>query len=344
MTNIQNPDRRVLAVIPCLNEEQNLERLVLDLTAANIDLPLQIVIADGGSRDGTIRVAQNLAAKFSNVRVMNNPKRIQSAGINLAVAAFGGSAEFLIRIDAHAEYSSDYCRVLIEEAERTHASSVVVAMKTAGRGWFQRAVAEAQNSKLGNGGAAHRIVGKAGMWTEHGHHALMRVEAFLSVGGYDETFAHNEDAELDIRLRKAGFEIWLTGRTSLTYYPRPSPAGLFRQYVNYGAGRARTFLKHHERPKPRQLVPAAVLPACLVALATPFTRAAALPLTIWAATCLAYGAVLAFKAKSIGAAASGVAAMIMHMGWSFGFWKVMFSIFWDRTPRNLLSVTHHGER
>jgi succinoglycan biosynthesis protein ExoA len=333
MTNMQNPSRRILVVIPCLNEERNLEKLVLDLIASSVDLSVQIVVADGGSRDGTITIAKNLAAKFPNVLLLNNPKRVQSAGINLAVAEFGGSAEFLIRIDAHAEYSSDYCRVLIEEAERTHASSVVVAMKTAGRGWFQRAAAEAQNSKLGNGGAAHRIVGRGGAWTDHGHHALMRVDAFRRVGGYDETFAYNEDVELDIRLRRAGLKIWLTGQTWLTYYPRSSPSSLFRQYVNYGAGRAGTFLKHHELPKLRQLAPATVLPACLVALAAPFVWVAVLPLTIWATLSLGYGVLLGFKAKSTSATASGAVAMIMHMGWSLGFWKVMLSRLWGRTYR-----------
>ncbi len=334
MSNIQNQDRRILAVIPCLNEAQNLEKLVLELIASRIDLPLQIVIADGGSRDGTICVAQDLATRVPNVLLLNNPKRIQSAGINRAVATFGASAEFLIRIDAHAEYPHDYCRVLIEEADRTHAASVVVAMKTVGRGWFQRTVAEAQNSKLGNGGAAHRIVGRGDTWTDHGHHALMRVDAFLRVGGYDETFAHNEDAELDMRLRQAGFNIWLTGRTSITYYPRASPVGLFRQYANYGAGRARTFLKHRELPKLRQLVLATVLPAWLISLAAPFVWVAALPLAIWATLCVGYGVVLGLKAKSTSATASGVAAMIMHTGWSLGFWKTILSRLWGRSYRN----------
>ena len=33
----------------------------------------------------------------------------------------------------------------------------------------------------------------------------MRIAAFRGVGGYDESFSHNEDAELDYRLRQAGY-------------------------------------------------------------------------------------------------------------------------------------------
>jgi len=294
----------VLAVIPCLNEERHLKKVVLGLLGSRMTVPMRIVIADGGSKDSTLHVAQELAAQYPNVVILGNPRRIQSSAINLAVAQFGAGIRYMIRIDAHAEYARDYCQSLIEEAEFTQAASVVVAMKTAGIGWFQRAVAAAQNSRLGNGGSAHRLPGTAGSWTDHGHHALMRIDAFLQVGGYDESFSHNEDAELDMRLLQAGFTIWLTAKTSLTYYPRSSPAALFRQYVEYGAGRARTILKHRAIPKLRQLAPAAVLPLGILALAAPFFWPAALPLAIWAMFCLGYGIVLGLKAKSTSTAAA----------------------------------------
>ena len=41
----------------------------------------------------------------------------------------------------------------------------------------------------------------------------MRIAAFRAVGGYDESFSHNEDAELDYRLRQAGYRIWMTDKT-----------------------------------------------------------------------------------------------------------------------------------
>ena len=94
-------------------------------------------------------------------------------------------------------------------------------MATMGFGAFQKATAFAQNSKLGNGGSPHRQ-GAKGHWTDHGHHALMRISAFRAVGGYDESFSHNEDAELDYRLRAAGYRIWMTDKTFMVYYPRAS--------------------------------------------------------------------------------------------------------------------------
>lgn len=320
---------RVLVVIPCLNEVRHIEGLVSSLIHGKVE-GMHIVIADGGSTDGTLELANDIAAKVADVSVLINRRRVQSAGINLAVSEFGDPAEFVIRIDAHAEYPADYCRVLVEEAARTGADSVVVAMKTMGTGWFQRAVAEAQNSRLGNGGAAHRLAPKEGMWTDHGHHALMRIEAFKAAAGYDESFSHNEDAELDYRLRQLGFKIWLTGRTSIRYYPRASVGALFRQYVNWGTGRAKTVMRHRTRLRIRQLLPAAILPLGLIALWAPVVPAAALPFAAWAVVCLVYGLYLAVKGRDLGALAAGPAAMIMHMGYSIGFWRAFVSQFWAR--------------
>ncbi|RVJ04672.1 glycosyltransferase family 2 protein, partial [Sinorhizobium medicae] len=222
-----------LIVIPCLDEASHIEALIEKLRPALTPLNAQIVIADGGSTDGTRDIARRLATEDPRVLFLDNPKRIQSAAINRAVAELGADSDYLIRIDAHGTYPDDYCERLVEDALATGADSVVVAMQTVGFSTFQKATAFAQNSKLGNGGSKHRS-GAVGHWAEHGHHALMRIEAFKAVGGYDESFSHNEDAELDYRLGKAGYRIWMTDRTSMVYYPRAKIVPLFRQYFGYG--------------------------------------------------------------------------------------------------------------
>lgn len=322
MTSDPDLDFPVLVVIPCLNEVHHLDNVVSGLMLRKVPL-LTVVIVDGGSTDGTVNVAKKLSARYPDVKLLANPRRVQSAGINLAVENFGKQSKFLIRMDAHAEYPVNFCETLIKEAERTGASSVVVAMNTIGTAWFQRIVAIAQNSKIGNGGAAHRNVANEGTWTDHGHHALMRIDAFLGVGGYDENFSHNEDFELDIRLRESGFKIWITGKAAINYYPRSSPSSLFRQYINFGSGRASTMFKHRYTPKVRQLLPAAVVPACVLAAASPVVWVAAMPFAMWSVLCIAYGLHIGLKERNLSAAFAGPIAMIMHLGWSLGFWRVV---------------------
>jgi len=238
--------------------------------------------------------------------------------MNAAVSVHGGEADFVIRMDAHAGYPHRYCQRLMATQAESGADSVVVSMHTKGRSCFQRAAAAAQNSLLGNGGSAHRNA-TSGRWVDHGHHALMTLDAYRAVEGYDESFTHNEDVELDIRLNEKGFRIFLMGDASITYYPRRSPAALFAQYFRIGRGRARNAIKHPQRTKPRHLVLAVVAPIVSLLLLAPISAIFAAPALLWSLLCLGYGLLVGLRLRDSCAAAAGLAAIAMQSGWSFGF-------------------------
>ncbi|MGN7733588.1 glycosyltransferase family 2 protein [Ensifer sp. 22564] len=324
MNNKTLASTRTLIVIPCLNEAEHIEGLVEGLRPAAAHLNGAILIVDGGSTDGTREIAAGLAKAHASVLALDNPKRIQSAAINLAVAEYGASYDYLIRIDAHGTYPDDYCERLIEEALETGADSVVVAMQTVGFTPFQKATAYAQNSKLGNGGAKHRI-GATSHWADHGHHALMRISSFQAIGGYDEIFSHNEDAEFDYRFRQAGHRIWMTDRTSMVYYPRAKVGPLFRQYFAYGRGRARNVLKHRAWPNLRQLLPLAVAPVAIGALLAVINWLAVVPVALWAAACIGYGMWMALGQRNPYGPLAALSAMVMHFAWSAGFWRELLT-------------------
>ncbi len=321
----QATDIRTLLVIPCLNEAVTIAPLLRKLNGQRGGMDILIIVADGGSTDGTREIVRGLVSEIPDLLLIENRKRIQSAAINLAVDRFGEDRDYLIRIDAHGDYPDNYCQALIEEAVAMQADSVVVGMETVGFGLFQKATAVAQNSKLGNGGSKHRA-GGGGEWVDHGHHALMRIAAFRAVGGYDESFSHNEDAELDFRLRAAAFRIWMTDKTYMTYYPRASASALFRQYLGYGRGRAKNLIKHRSVPKLRQAIPLAVAPVVVGALLALFYWWTAVPMVIWAAACLGYGFWLAVGQKNPYGPLASLSAMIMHFAWSAGFWLELIGI------------------
>jgi len=311
---------KALVVIPCLNEREHLAKLVDAVLQDSPALDVLVVIADGGSSDGTLEIARDLARDNPRVRLVCNPRRIQSAGVNLAARSFGDGRRWLVRLDAHAGYPKNYISTLIDEARHTGAASVVVSMISAGHACFQRAAATAQNSVLGAGGAAHRRQGKAA-FVDHGHHALFELKRFLELGGYDEALSHNEDAEFDVRLTRSGGKIWLTRAVNIVYFPREKPVQLYRQYVNYGRGRASTIMRHRMRPKLRQMLPACVLPSILALICSPWYPILLLPVAAWTMCCLLFGASLGVQQRTRCAFASGAAAIIMHLGWSIGFWS-----------------------
>ena len=306
----------ILAVIPCLNEARHLAGL-LDQMLADPAID-RIVVADGGSTDGSRQIVEDKAARDERVRLLDNPDRIQSAGINRAVSQEGEGFDWLLRIDAHCRYPNGYVSLLVTAALRHDADCVVVPMITGGSEGFQLAIATAQNSLLGTGGSAHRHVGE-GRFVDHGHHALMSMTLFREVCGYCEAMACNEDAELDHRLRGRGGRIWLEPSAAIEYFPRARAAALWRQYYRYGGGRARNLLRHRSKPRLRQLFPLAVPMALALLPLGSLNPVFVLPALAWLLSCLLIGGLSGLRAGGGWRIAAGVAAAIMHLAWSCGF-------------------------
>ncbi|MDB5893956.1 MAG: succinoglycan biosynthesis protein ExoA [Rhodoferax sp.] len=312
--------RQVLVVIPTLNEARTIEGVVASLCD---DLPqnaqVSLVVVDGGSTDGTLDIVKQLATRQPRLQWLNNPKRIQSAAVNLAASQLGHGVQVLVRCDAHAQYPRGFIRMLLASLDRTGADAVVVPMDSTGHNCVQRAVAWASDTKVGSGGSAHRGGRRSG-YVDHGHHAAFRMESFRRAGGYDETFTHNEDAELDCRQRSLGSKIYLDADIRLGYHPRSTIAGLARQYFAYGRGRSRTVRRHPGSMRLRQLA----LPVHLVVSVLALVFAAWLPwLLLWP---LAYAGVLlltslsiAWREKSVCGLLAGPTAAVMHLWWAAGF-------------------------
>lgn len=311
--------QRVAIVIPVLNEERYLERVVLSLASQAPENVVEIIIVDGGSTDDSLAIASALAEQDPRLRVLMNPKRVQSAAVNLAARAADTTVNLLLRADAHAEYSSDFIDELLRAHRESGAQSVVNRLRSQGKRSFQRAVAAVSNSPFGTGGAVHRSGGYSG-FVDHGHHALFDRAWFERIGGYDESFVANEDAEFDTRLRAAGGKIWFTSRADIVYFPRDSVRGLLKQYYRYGVGRAGTRSKHGEPLRIRQLIPPALVVVLLVSLVlalwTPWMLAVPVLYMLGVAA-----ATIILIARLRDAAVLGAMAALpsMHVAWGAGF-------------------------
>lgn len=308
--------RSALVIIPCLNESNHLDRLLTQLS--HDPTSSKIVIADGGSTDGSQAIVQRWSQIEPRVVLMHNPKMTQSCGINAAVLVHGENEDWVVRVDAHCLYPDNYVLGLLEAQARSGAQAIVVPMITQGHGGFQTSVAIAQNSKLGTGGSAHRTLGTS-QYVDHGHHALMAKRAFVDAGGYCEAMICNEDAELDVRLTKLGHLIWLETSLPIIYYPRSSPQALWKQYFKYGQGRARNVLRHKLRMKVRQLLPVVAALSILslpVAILNPILAAPAL---LWICACLVGGFFITDNSVKQQFLNVSLAAGIMHLAWGLGF-------------------------
>lgn len=305
-------------IVPTLNEERYIVACLESLLDHMPAWVRQIIVVDGGSTDRTVELVEEVASMHPAVSVLHNPKRLQSAAVNLAARLVAPQVRVLLRADAHAVYPPDFVATCVEALVARGAASVVVPIRTVGTVGLQRAIAAAQNSRLGNGGSAHRI-GRAGRYVEHGHHAVLDRNSFLRIGGYNETFSHNEDAEFDHRLALAGGRIWMCEQ-AVTYFPRKTFRDLARQYLRHGAGRARTIKLHRMRPKLRQILPLLLMMANVLGLVLmPVTPWFGVIPLLYALACLLWGVVASIRMRDAWLLAMGPAAITMHMAWAVGF-------------------------
>jgi succinoglycan biosynthesis protein ExoA len=323
--------RRVLVVIPTLNEAAVIAQTLADLDS---ELPPDVcsivVVADGGSTDGTPEIVARLARQRTALHLVANPRRLQSVAVNLAARRFGREADILVRCDAHAFYPPGYVGALAESLERSGADAVVVTMDSVGDTGMRRAVAWLSDTPVGSGGSAHRGGRRSG-FVDHGHHAAFRMASFLRAGGYDESFSHNEDAEFDCRQRALGARIWLDAGIRLGYQPRGTVGGLWRQYRAYGRGRSRTVRRHPGSMRLRQFAVPLHLAASVLALGLALRWPLAL---LWPGLYLAAlgltGLVLAWRHRSACGLLAAPLAAVMHTAWALGFLGGLLTL---REPR-----------
>ncbi len=313
----------ILAIIPTLNEERHIEACIRSLMDGEADLrKVPLTIADGGSTDRTVEIVEGLREEFPNIRVLNNPKRLQSAAMNLAAKSHATAlTHTLVRCDAHSIYPQNFILDVARSMDDQQAASLVIPMDATGETCFEKANAWIVDTPLGSGGSAHRG-GKSSGWVDHGHHAGFRLSMFRQVNGYDESFSHNEDGEYDERVAQAGGRIYLDADIRIKYVPRGSVARLAKQYFNYGKGRARNVNKHNSKLKIRQALPLLVLPLTVFGLiASPFFwPTLVLPLGYASVLGIASIGVALWKKSPCGLLA-GIASGTMHMSWAVGFFK-----------------------
>src|SRR5579863_3983984 len=245
---------RISIVIPCRNEQQHINDFLDSLLAQDLppDWRMEILVADGMSTDGTREILRQYAARVPSVRIIDNPGRIVSTGLNAAIQEAAG--EVIIRMDAHTTYAPDYILECVKALETSGAENVGGPWVAVGRGTVSKAIAAAFRSPFCTGG------GKAHDPNHEGEVDTVYLGCwprmvFKVAGLFDPDLVRNQDDEFNFRLRRLGGRIWQSPRIRSSYTPRGSLVALFRQYMQYGYWKVAVIRKHRSLASWRHAVP-----------------------------------------------------------------------------------------
>jgi succinoglycan biosynthesis protein ExoA len=312
----------VSIVLPCRNEQGYIQDCLESILKQ--ELPeggLEILIADGMSTDGTREYLQQASVAHPQIRVLDNPGRIVSTGLNTAIRAARG--EIIVRMDAHTLYAPDYVRQCLAVLRETGADNVGGPMQTTAATFMERAIRTVFHSAFAVGGARSHQAGYEG-YVDTVIYGCWKKETFERIGYFDEELVRNQDDEHNFRLTRAGGKIYQSPRIRSWYHVRGSLKTLFRQYMQYGYWKVLVIRKHRMPASWRHLVPGAFLGClCLLAVTGLFWGPA-----LWTAVALAALYVLATLSAAIVLAARTqwtlfpvlpVVVSCFHFGYGYGF-------------------------
>jgi succinoglycan biosynthesis protein ExoA len=308
----------VSIVIPVRNEADTIEATLNSCVQQTYDGSLEVIVADAMSVDGTRDMVEHFGIEHA-VRLVDNPDRTTPAGLNRAIEASG--ADVIVRCDAHSVLPDGYVTDAVRTFARTGAGNVGGIQRAVGTTPLQRGIAAAMTNPLGVGDAKFHRGGPPGA-VDTVYLGVYPRKVLEEVGGFDESLLRNQDYELNVRIRHAGYTVWFDPQLVVDYQPRVSLSALWRQYNDYGKGKRRVIMKHPSSIKPRQAAPPILvigLAASVVSLATPVRRGGTAVLVGYATALGVAGVYEAAKRRYSAALFSAPAIGVMHIAWGLGF-------------------------
>jgi succinoglycan biosynthesis protein ExoA len=311
----------VTVIMPVRNEQAHLVGAVESVFSQDYPGKLEIILALGPSVDETDRVAKEIAAKHSSIKLIENPKGLTTSGLNLAIAH--SSSDVIIRVDAHTELAPNYIARGVEILAEAGSVLVGGVMSAVGKTPLQKAVAFGYGSRFGLGGGSYHVGGKAGE-TESAYLGIFDAKPLKAVGGYDEKIIRGEDWDLSQRLKAAGGKVWFSPELVVKYWPRSNIKALAWQFYSTGVWRGELTRRAPGKASIRYFIPPAALllmvDYVILALVQAIPQQALIfPIALYLLL-LSFASGTAKQLSILDRLAVFIALPVMHLSWASGFW------------------------
>jgi glycosyltransferase involved in cell wall biosynthesis len=220
-------------LIPCRNEALYIEKCLKSVLSFQCPdgVEIEILVLDGCSTDHTKTLAESIAANHPSIRILDNIGVIQSTAVNLGVREAKG--QWIMRLDAHAEYPTNYLKLCLETALRSGADNTggIFITQPGGANYSAQLVQALTTHKFGIGDSGFRSGAKED-WADTVPYGFYRREVFERIGWLDERLVRAQDYEFNRRLIAAGGKILRNPNIQINYYNQPTLSAFYqKQFV-----------------------------------------------------------------------------------------------------------------
>ena len=225
---------RVSVIVTVYNERASIGRL-LDSLASQSRRPDEVIICDGGSRDGTVAAISGYAAAFPdrlpNLRVIVEPGANISQGRNAAIAAAEGP--IIAATDAGVRLAPDWLAALVRPWEGDPATLAVA-------GFFLPDAEDVFGTAMAATVLPLTSEINPQRFLPSSRSVAFRKTAWAAAGGYPTWLDYCEDLIFDFALNAQqgqGTTAFVWAPAAVVFFrPRERLIDFWRQYYRYGRG------------------------------------------------------------------------------------------------------------
>ncbi|HMK38682.1 MAG TPA: glycosyltransferase [Bacteroidota bacterium] len=216
---MNTPARFISVIIPTLNEEKLLERMLAQFTPQLVErFRIELVVSDGGSVDRTLEIAR--ARAHTVVANGEGIKQTIAMGRNIGARSAGGSVFVFLNADTLIADPPSFFSTIAAEAGAPGLAALTCRVEV-----YPDEQRLSDRAFHGFYNWFFSMMNRVGMGMGRGECHIMRREVFALAGGYADAIAAGEDYDMFRRLERLGRVKFLD---SVTVYESP------RRYRRYG--------------------------------------------------------------------------------------------------------------
>ncbi len=233
----------IAVLVPCYNEEANVEETIGALMKLNYP-NFEIIAINDGSKDRTGELLNGLATRYPKLRVIHQVEN-QGKAVGLNTAALMTSAEILVGIDGDAILDPWSLHWLVRHFDDPDVAAVTGNPRVRNRSTLLGRIQVGEfSSVVGLIKRAQRSVNL--IFTVSGVVAAFRRSALHEVGYWTPEML-TEDVDISWKLQMAGWEVRFEPRALCWILMPETPGGLWKQRLRWSMGGSQVLLAYTSR-------------------------------------------------------------------------------------------------
>jgi len=221
---------KVSIIVASYNNQDTIGECLESILA--LDYPkdcYEVIVMDGVSNDGTVKIAEQYPVKVVSIR-LNCPAAYNYA---FKIAAY----PILGFVDSDAKVEPDWLKKLVPRLAEPQVAGVSGSIDTWNRDnlWARSIGYELKNRYRRIGRYTGRIATM---------NLLLKKSVIEEVGGWDEKLPSQYDTDFGFRMSEKGYKIAYEPAAVCYHYNRPTLKAYYKQQLQYGKNTLKLYFKH----------------------------------------------------------------------------------------------------